>query len=122
MGYYTRQDIPIHYLLADAFTVCDRYFCSVLGPTLPNRLYWLSATIDPDGQNGGPELQSPTFQPVRRFGWRIMPQNLSDAGVSWKVYRNKTLVNRPGMSGDSSSWKGWGHVRWFIEEVPAGAA
>ncbi|KBB16639.1 hypothetical protein AO44_03962, partial [Mycobacterium tuberculosis M1822] len=30
-------------------------------------------------------------------------------------------VNRPGMSGDSSSWKGWGHVRWFIEEVPAGA-
>ncbi|TPD49301.1 hypothetical protein FHI80_19895, partial [Mycobacterium orygis] len=25
-------------------------------------------------------------------------------------------VNRPGMSGDSSSWKGWGHVRWFIEE------
>lgn len=33
-----------------------------------------------------------------------------------------TKVNRPGMSGDSSSWKGWGHVRWFIEEVPAGAA
>ncbi|WP_235627469.1 alkaline phosphatase family protein, partial [Mycobacterium tuberculosis] len=29
-------------------------------------------------------------------------------------------LNRPGMSGDSSSWKGWGHVRWFIEEVPAG--
>ncbi|TXF11880.1 transport acessory protein MmpS, partial [Mycobacterium tuberculosis] len=25
-------------------------------------------------------------------------------------------MNRPGMSGDSSSWKGWGHVRWFIEE------
>ncbi|CMG44495.1 transmembrane transport protein mmpL1 [Mycobacterium tuberculosis] len=33
-----------------------------------------------------------------------------------------TTLNRPGMSGDSSSWKGWGHVRWFIEEVPAGAA
>ncbi|CLU71344.1 phospholipase C 3 plcC [Mycobacterium tuberculosis] len=33
-----------------------------------------------------------------------------------------TPLNRPGMSGDSSSWKGWGHVRWFIEEVPAGAA
>ncbi|MFV3813716.1 hypothetical protein ACNJLD_21170, partial [Mycobacterium tuberculosis] len=32
------------------------------------------------------------------------------------------VLNRPGMSGDSSSWKGWGHVRWFIEEVPAGAA
>ncbi|OHO13775.1 diaminopimelate decarboxylase [Mycobacterium tuberculosis] len=34
----------------------------------------------------------------------------------------QAIMNRPGMSGDSSSWKGWGHVRWFIEEVPAGAA
>jgi hypothetical protein len=31
-------------------------------------------------------------------------------------------LNRPGMSGDSSSWEGWSHVRWFVEEVPAGAA
>ncbi len=31
-------------------------------------------------------------------------------------------MNRPGMSGDSISWKGWSHVRWFIEEVPARAA
>ena len=31
-------------------------------------------------------------------------------------------VNRPGMSGDSASWEGWSHVRWFVEEVPAGAA
>ncbi len=38
-----------------------------------------------------------------------------------RAFRDNTL-NRPGMSGDSSSWKGWGHVRWFIEEVPAGAA
>jgi phospholipase C len=91
MGYYTREDIPVHYLLADAFTLCDQYFCSVLGPTLPNRLYWLSATIDPDGQYGGPELESPALDPIRKFSWRTMPQNLSDAGVSWKVYRNKTL-------------------------------
>ncbi|KBL40035.1 hypothetical protein T604_04075, partial [Mycobacterium tuberculosis UT0087] len=40
---------------------------------------------------------------------------MTDAVSRW-------FVNRPGMSGDSSSWKGWGHVRWFIEEVPAGAA
>ncbi|KAB7822226.1 TIGR03085 family protein, partial [Mycobacterium tuberculosis] len=33
---------------------------------------------------------------------------------SWAAGRK---LNRPGMSGDSSSWKGWGHVRWFIEEV-----
>jgi len=91
MGYYTRKDIPIHYMLADAFTICDQYHCSVLGPTLPNRLYWLSATLDPDGLAGGPELVSPAVDPTQKFSWRIMPQNLSDAGVSWKVYRNKTL-------------------------------
>jgi phospholipase C len=91
MGHYTRKDIPVHYLLADAFTLCDRYFCSVLGPTLPNRLYWLSANIDPDGQQGGPELESPLILPTQKFSWRTMPQNLSDAGISWKVYRNKTL-------------------------------
>ncbi|ORW06700.1 phospholipase [Mycobacterium lacus] len=91
MGYYQRQDIPVHFLLADAFTICDRYFCSVLGPTLPNRLYWLSGTLDPDGANGGPQLESPYTSPTQRFSWRIMPQNLSDAGISWKVYRNKTL-------------------------------
>ncbi len=43
---------------------------------------------------------------------------LLDSGLAARLVN----VNRPGMSGDSSSWKGWGHVRWFIEEVPAGAA
>ena len=32
MGYYTRADIPYYYGLADAFTICDNYFCSVIGP------------------------------------------------------------------------------------------
>ena len=31
-------------------------------------------------------------------------------------------MNRPGMSGDSTSWGVWSHVRWFVEEVSAGAA
>ena len=53
MGYYTRADIPIHYLLADTFTLCDEYHCSLLGGTTPNRLYWMSAWIDPDGTTAG---------------------------------------------------------------------
>jgi hypothetical protein len=31
-------------------------------------------------------------------------------------------LNRPGESGGSTSWEGWSHVRWFVEEVSAGAA
>ena len=91
MGYYTRQDLPIHYLLADTFTICDHYHCSLLGGTTPNRLYWMSATIDPDGTHGGPVLIEPNIQPVGQLSWRIMPENLDDAGISWKVYQNKLL-------------------------------
>lgn len=82
MGYYARPDIPIHYLLADTFTICDQYFSSLLGGTMPNRLYWISATVNPDGDQGGPQIVEPAIQPKLTFTWRIMPQNLSDAGIS----------------------------------------
>ena len=35
MTYHTRKDLPYHYALADAFTICDNYHCSVMGPTAP---------------------------------------------------------------------------------------
>ena len=54
MGYYKRQDLPFHWALADNFTLCDRYHCSILGPTHPNRLMANSGTIDPTGKHGGP--------------------------------------------------------------------
>ena len=47
MGYYRRQDLPFYYALADAFTLCDNYHCSVQGPTHPNRLMALSGTMGP---------------------------------------------------------------------------
>ena len=30
--------VPVSYALADAYTTCDRWFCSVMGPTWPNRV------------------------------------------------------------------------------------
>ncbi|WP_298446323.1 alkaline phosphatase family protein [Gordonia sp. (in: high G+C Gram-positive bacteria)] len=91
MGYYEREDIPVHRLLAETFTLCDNYHCSVLGPTDPNRLYWMSATLDPDGTHGGPLLTTPTIIPKNAYSWRTMPENLRDAGVSWKIYNNRDL-------------------------------
>ncbi len=38
MGYLTREDIPFYYALADAFTLCDGYHCSVFGPTGPSAI------------------------------------------------------------------------------------
>src|SRR5580700_8839155 len=38
MGYYERSDIPFQFALADAFTLCDSYHCSVTAGTDPNRI------------------------------------------------------------------------------------
>jgi phospholipase C len=88
MGYYTRSDLEFYYALADAFTICDHYHCSVLGPTDPNRLYTMSATLDPSGTGGGPILSTSSTR-LERYGtlsWTTMPERLATAGVSWKVY------------------------------------
>lgn len=90
MGYFTRQDLAFYYALADAFTVCDGYFCSVLGPTDPNRLMLMSASIDPEGTHGGPVVQTFTDRPAEyaKLSWETMPERLLAAGVSWKVYND----------------------------------
>ncbi|MET5115616.1 alkaline phosphatase family protein, partial [Burkholderia pseudomallei] len=61
MGYHVREDIPFHYALADAFTVCDNYFCSLPGPTHPNRSYLMTGTVDPTGRYGGPLLDNSDY-------------------------------------------------------------
>jgi phospholipase C len=85
MGYYKRTDLGYYHALADAFTLCDGYFCSVLGPTDPNQLMLISGTLDPDGKAGGPMLVT-TTQRNGQFSWTTMPEQLSARGVSWKVY------------------------------------
>jgi phospholipase C len=87
MGYYTRQDIPFHFALADAFTICDAYHCSIFGPTWPNRLYWMTGTIDPEGHNGGPTIENDV--PDGFWRWTTYAERLEEAGVSWKVYQER---------------------------------
>jgi len=84
MGYHTREDIPYYYALADAFTICDGYHCSVFGPTHPNRYYLMTATIDPLGRNGGPALNNRG----RHYSWETYPERLDRAGVTWCVYHD----------------------------------
>jgi phospholipase C len=98
MGYYTRADIPYYYALADAFTICDNYFCSVIGPTDPNRLYSMAASLDPDGTHGGPILQTVIINRAAlngRLTYTTMPEQLQSRGISWKVYSSpdETVLN-----------------------------
>jgi phospholipase C len=87
MGYFEREDIPFHRALAEAFTICDAYHCSVMGPTVPNRLYWMTGMIDPDGANGGPIIGGK--YPEDGVSWKTYPERLEEAGISWKVYQHE---------------------------------
>jgi phospholipase C len=84
MAYYDRNDLPFHYALADAFTICDNYHCSVLGPTNPNRLYGWTGWIDPNGTNGGPVVDNSEARP---YTWTTYAEMLQNAGVSWRNYQ-----------------------------------
>ncbi len=97
MGYYDRGDLPYYYALADAFTVCDHYHCSVIGPTHPNRLMSLSASIDPDGGHGGPVIVTNSSDKVEFTAtWATMPERLSAHGISWKTYNPTGSIYQPG--------------------------
>ncbi|HKI47244.1 MAG TPA: alkaline phosphatase family protein [Balneolales bacterium] len=87
MGHYTREDIPFQFALAEAFTICDAYHCSILGPTWPNRMYWMTGTVDPDGKYGGPIINN--IAPKEGYRWTTYAERLEKAGVSWKVYQEK---------------------------------
>jgi len=84
MAYLTRADIPFHYALADAFTVCDAYHCSFLGATDPNRYHMWTGWVGNDGKNGGPVLDNAEAG----YDWSTYPEVLQAAGISWKVYQD----------------------------------
>ncbi|WP_354637789.1 phosphocholine-specific phospholipase C [Kitasatospora camelliae] len=84
MAYLTREDIPFHYALADAFTLCDAYHCSFLGSTDPNRYYMWTGHTGNDGTGGGPVLNNAEAG----YGWTTYPERLQAAGVSWKIYQD----------------------------------
>ena len=84
MAYLTRNDIPFHYQLADAFTICDAYHCSLMGPTDPNRYYMWSGWVGNDGSGGGPVIDNSELG----YGWSTFPEVLQNAGISWKIYQD----------------------------------
>ncbi|WP_371103048.1 phosphocholine-specific phospholipase C [Streptomyces sp. PU_AKi4] len=84
MAYLTREDIPFHYALADAFTVCDAYHCSFIGSTDPNRYYLWSGHTGNDGGGGGPVLGNDELG----YDWTTYPERLEEAGISWRIYQD----------------------------------
>ncbi|WP_420471386.1 phosphocholine-specific phospholipase C [Brevundimonas sp. FT23042] len=94
MGYYREEDIPWQYALADAFTLCDAYHCSIQTGTNSNRLFLWSGTNDPSGLKGGPSISNSHDRLVEDGGhpdgyrWSTYPERLQAAGVSWRIYQD----------------------------------
>jgi phospholipase C len=84
MAYLQRDDIPFHYQLADAFTICDAYHCSTNTSTDPNRYYMWTGYVGNDGAGGGPVVDNAEAG----YGWSTFPEVLERAGISWKIYQD----------------------------------
>jgi phospholipase C len=102
MGYYTAQEIPFYYSLFDHSTLCTNYFCSVLGPTWPNRFYSVAGTSAGITTNG--------VWGFGVFNTPIILDLLEAAGITWKIYNigwDNVVI------GDSDNvfvfWRRWAH-------------
>jgi len=81
MHYFTGADLPVYDHLAREFSICDRWFCSLPGPTQPNRAYSLAGTSDSRTNNfSAKELLSGNGFAGRTI-FELLPP-----GVSWKCY------------------------------------
>jgi phospholipase C len=96
MGYFTRNEIPFQYAIADAFTICDGYHQAIMAPTSPNRMYFWTGTSS--GWTSNPNDYEVDFGPdAGTPEVTTYPELLQAAGIDWRVYTNDQV-------GDSGSF------------------
>jgi len=84
LGYYDQTDLPYYYWMAKNFAMSDRHFCSLLGPTWPNRFYFYGATSWGNVKTGDLSfLTNNVYQNSDKL-LDLMDQ----AGKTWKIYRD----------------------------------
>lgn len=109
MGYYTRDELPAHYTLASHFCLPDRYFCSVMSSTWPNRLY---------GQTGTSLGVQGNDLPASGYTQPSVYSVLSEAGIPWRYY----YTDVPFIGLLSGAWDEdkIGFVEDFFEDAASG--
>ena len=108
MGYYTREEAPFQWALADAFTICDQYHCATQSGTDPNRIvFWSGSGWNPEKRDAGINCTDADGEPVNlrcwikgalpepgytyqgsAFKWATIPDVLESAGISWRIYQD----------------------------------
>ncbi|MPR33037.1 phosphocholine-specific phospholipase C [Salmonirosea aquatica] len=104
LGYYTREDLPFYYALADAFTVCDQNFCSSLTGTTPNRLFlWTGTVRDPANPEAIANVRNENVDYDDEADWTTFPERLEKAGISWRIYQNEISLST-GLGNEEEGW------------------
>ncbi len=99
MGHLKQSDMPFHWALANAFTICDAYHTSIHTGTFTNRMFLWSGSNGANvvGQacvtNAGWGALGPSSDGLT---WTTYPERLQAAGVKWKVY------SRPGNASNNN--------------------
>lgn len=108
MAYYTREEVPFQYAMAEYFTICDAYHCSIATGTDPNRIvFWSGTVCDPLKREAGINCTDRDAEPVNlrcwikgkmpdpgytyqgsAFNWPTIPDVLQEAGISWRIYQD----------------------------------
>ena len=90
MSYYKEAELPFQFALANAFTLCDAYHCSMHTGTNSNRMFMWTGTNGPTGagvaslNNEWDSIDSSALG----YEWKTYPERLQEAKVSWIVYQN----------------------------------
>jgi phospholipase C len=82
MGFYTQDELPFYYELAQQFAIDDRFFAPLLGPTFPNRSYLMAATSFGHLVTSDQIPPLPGYKPVHGTIWDLLDRNQ----VSWVNY------------------------------------
>jgi phospholipase C len=108
MGYFRREDIPFQFALAEAFTICDAYHCSITSGTDPNRVvFWSGSAFDPELRARGVNCRDDRSEPNNlrcwikgalpepgytyagnALEWQTIPEVLQQHGVDWRIYQD----------------------------------
>jgi phospholipase C len=91
MSWYDERELPYYYALAKSFGLGDHYFCSLLGPTWPNRMYLFAATSFGQTANTFPDISAFPFPQNDA----VVLDELDKRHVDWKLY---TAGGPPGVT------------------------
>lgn len=109
---YVEADIPAYFAYARQFTLCDRYFTDVAGPSTPNHLMLIAADsplINNPSRHDPLELQPP-------FDLPSLPANLEAAGLTWRHYGGYAFRYLSNLRGHRSNV----HSEQFVRDAQAG--